>query len=158
MNQWVDISFDCLPLRTISRFDIPVDASPRYRKRCEDILAAIKKHGSHNTYYLHNAECVYHLTNDNSKGRICIEFEGTVLTNSDDTETLSADLVAKLKSETCDWLTEPIVNWFESSVEHSVKHEFNTYIQAGDLSKAKQRVEEIESSSDQEGGYLGMYL
>ncbi len=31
MNRWVEITFDCLPLRTITRFDIPLDASPKYR-------------------------------------------------------------------------------------------------------------------------------
>ena len=55
MNRPVDISFDCLPLRSIGRLDIPLDASPKYRARCERIKAAIDKHGSHNAYYLYHA-------------------------------------------------------------------------------------------------------
>ena len=31
MQRYVEIVFDCLPLRSISRLDIPIDASPRYR-------------------------------------------------------------------------------------------------------------------------------
>ena len=27
MKQWIEISFDCLPLRTIGRLDIPLDAA-----------------------------------------------------------------------------------------------------------------------------------
>ena len=37
MNRWVEIAFDCLPLRTITRLDIPIDASPAYQQRCERI-------------------------------------------------------------------------------------------------------------------------
>src|SRR5262249_6595021 len=64
LQRYVEITFDCLPLRSISRMDIPIDASPRYRQRCENIKAAIEHHGSHNSYYLYNAQCVFHLTND----------------------------------------------------------------------------------------------
>ena len=70
MQRYVEISFDCLPLRTMSRLDIPIDASPRYRARCERIKAAIETHGSHNTYYLYNANCVFHLTNTANIGML----------------------------------------------------------------------------------------
>ena len=52
MNRWVEIEFDCLPLRSIGRFDIPLDASPVYQAKCERIKQAIDQHGSHNSYYL----------------------------------------------------------------------------------------------------------
>ncbi len=158
MSQWVEINFDCLPLRTITRLDIPIDASPKYQKRCEDILSAIKKHGSHNSYYLHNASCTYRLLNSAESGFVKFEFEGTVLTDQGDVEVTGTDLKTKLLSETCDWITEPIVQWFQQTVSHSVANEFNLYIQAGDLEKAQKRIEEIEASSDQDGGFLGMYL
>ena len=29
MDRWVEISFDCLPLRSVGRLDIPMDASPK---------------------------------------------------------------------------------------------------------------------------------
>ena len=52
MNRWVDVTFDCLPLRSIGRLDIPIDASPKYRERCERLKACIDKHGAHNSYFL----------------------------------------------------------------------------------------------------------
>ena len=158
MQRWVEISFDCLPLRTVGRLDIPIDASPKYRQRCERIKDAIERHGSHNTYFLYNAKCLYHLANHESLGEIGFKFEGTVLTDSSDERTERCDLQVELLSETCDWLTEPIVNWFEETVSRSVSVEFDRYIAAGDLDKAKQRIEQIQATSDQSGGYVGMYL
>lgn len=32
MDRFVDISFDCLPLRSIGRMDVPLDASPKFRE------------------------------------------------------------------------------------------------------------------------------
>ena len=40
MNRWVEIAFDCLPLRSVGRLDIPIDASPKYRERCEQMRRA----------------------------------------------------------------------------------------------------------------------
>ena len=51
-----------------------------------------------------------------------------------------------------------MVDWFATTVTHSVKYEFDRYIEAGDLEKTKQRIEELEASSDASGGYVGMYL
>ena len=84
MHRWVEISFDCLPLRTVGRLDIPIDASPKYRERCQAIKTAIEKHGSHNTYYLYNASCTFHLTNDRNVGSLEFKFDGTVITDADD--------------------------------------------------------------------------
>ena len=63
-RQFVEIMFDCLPLRSVGRLDIPIDASPKYRQRCERIKDEMERHGSHNSYFLYNASCVFHLTND----------------------------------------------------------------------------------------------
>jgi len=158
MNRWVEIAFDCLPLRSVGRLDIPIDASPKYRERCERVKAAIEKHGSHNTYYLYNAKCTYHLTNDEELGMVQFGFEGTVFTDSEDLRCESCDLEVELKRETCTWLTEPIVRWFAETVPHSVTVEFNRYIDAGDLKKTKEQIEKIRAASDEAGGYLGMYL
>ena len=46
------IVFRCGPS---GRMDIPIDASPAYRARCERIKHALETHGSHNTYFLYNA-------------------------------------------------------------------------------------------------------
>jgi len=158
MNRWVDISFDCLPLRTISRMDIPIDASPKYQAFCQRVKSAIEQHGSHNSYYLYNARCVYHLLNHAVKGVIQFRFEGTVLTDEEDRRCRTCDLHVDLVGETCDWLSQPVVDWFGETVSRSVAIEFDRYIEAGDLQKAKDRVEQIQKASDEAGGFVGMYL
>ena len=158
MSQWVEITFDCLPLRSIGRWDIPIDASPKYRAFCERVKAAGEKHGSHNTYYLYNAKCIFHLTNSDDLGALEFRFEGTVMTDSADQETRSTDLSVELIRETCDWLTEPIVSWFTDTVAKSVQAEFDRYIEAGDLAAAQERLDKIEAESDESGGFVGMYL
>ena len=158
MNQNVAITFDCLPLRSIGRMDIPIDASPKYRSRCEHILRALETHGSHNTYFLYNARCTYHLTNSEELGTIQFRFEGTALTDDTDRRTKCCDLEVELVSETCDWLTEPVVAWFAATLRRSVAVEFDRYIEAGDLDQAKARIERIQAESDEQGGFVGMFL
>ena len=158
MQRYVEITFDCLPLRSVSRLDIPLDASPRYQQRCENIKSAIERHGSYNTYYLYNAHCIFHLTNDAELGMLDFTLEGTVLTDDSDQKTVEADLQVSLKRETCDWLTEPVVAWFKETVPRAVIAEFDRFIAAGDLEQAKKRADAIQSKVDQSGGYMGMYL
>jgi hypothetical protein len=158
MDRYVDISFDCLPLRSVGRFDIPIDASPEYQALCERIKRAAGKHGLHNSYYLHNARCVFHLTNDPQFGMLEFRFEGTVLTDADDRNTLRCDLQAELHRETCDWLTEPVVAWFAEAVSQAVRIEFDRYIAAGDLEKTVERIGQIQAESDRHGGFLGLGL
>jgi hypothetical protein len=158
MKRHVDISFDCLPLRGVGRLDIPIDASPKYRARCEQIKLALETHGSFNTYYLYNARCVFHLTNSDEIGMLEFRFEGTALTDSADQHTERCDLKVELLRETCDWLTEPIVEWFRETVPKAVAVEFDRYIAAGDLAQAVKRIERIQAEADKQGGYVGMYL
>lgn len=158
MDRWVEITFDCLPLRSVGRLDIPIDASPKFRAHCERIKLAIEKHGAHNSYYLYNAGCAWRLTNHADLGLIEFRFEGVALTDIEDRSCQGCDLSVTLVRETCPWLTEPVVEWFASSVHHAVAVEFDRFIEAGDLSKAKARIERIQAASDQQGGYLGMYL
>lgn len=158
MNRYVEISFDCLPLRSVGRLDIPLDASPKYRQRCERIKQAIEAHGSHNVYFLYNAECVYHLTNSPESGSLEFSFEGVALTDETDQKTVRCQLEVELVRETCDWLTEPIVEWFKETVARSVAVEFDRYIAAGDLAQTVERIARIQAESDQQGGYVGMYL
>jgi hypothetical protein len=158
VTHWVDITFDCLPLRSVGRLDIPIDASPKFRAQCERIKAAIEQHGLLNTYYLHNAKCQFHLTNSPDIGMIEFRFEGTVLTDSSDQRTETCTLQVELVRETCDWLTEPVVHWFHETVSHAVQAEFDRYIAAGTLTQTLERLKKIQAASDQSGGYLGMYL
>ncbi|MBN8624498.1 MAG: hypothetical protein J0M17_03315 [Planctomycetes bacterium] len=158
MDRYVDVSFDCLPLRSISRMDIPLDASPKFRAKCERIKEALERHGSLNTYYLHNARCVFHVTNDPELGMLEFEFEGVVTTDDADERTRSADLQVQLVRETCDWLTEPIVAWFTDTVKQAVSADFNLYIAAGDLARTKERIAKMEAEMESRGGFLGMGL
>ncbi len=158
MERWVEISFDCLPLRSVGRLDAPMDASPKFRAFCERVKASIDKHGAHNTYYLYNAKCVYHLANSSDVGMIEFTFDGVAITDDRDERTKHCDLHVELTRETCPWLTEPIVDWFADSVRRSVAVEFDRYIAAGDLKQAKQRIEKLQATIEEKGGYLGMYL
>ena len=152
------ITFDCLPLRSVGRLDIPLDASPAFRERCEKVKAAIEEHAAHNSYFLYNAHCTYYLTNDETKGMLQFGFDGTLLTDADDLHATKCDLDVRLEKETCDWMTEPVVSWFYQSVTQAVMVEFNQYITAGDLAKTKERTERIVNACDQSGGFLGMHL
>lgn len=158
MTRYVDIAFDCLPLRSIGRLDIPLDASPKYRERCERIKRALDEHGSHNSYFLYNASCGFHLTNDAEVGLLEFRFEGVALTDEADQKTIRCHLEVELVRETCDWLTEPIVQWFKETVQRSVAAEFDRYIAAGDLAQTVERINRIQAESDQKGGFVGMYL
>lgn len=158
MTPPVEISFDCLPLRSVGRFDIPVDASPKYRQRCERVLLAMQTHGTHNTYYLSNARCVFRLTNAPEVGMLEFRFEGTLITDETDRHARRADFEIELVRETCDWLTAPVVQWFHACVERAALVEFDRYIAAGDLARTEERIKQFQAQSDQKGGFLGMYL
>jgi len=154
----VEIAFSCLPLRTIGRLDIPLDASPKFRERCLRIKTAMEKHGSFNSYYLYDAVCRFQLTNQPELGMLEFRFDGTVLTDDDDQRTVRSDLSVELIRETCDWLQQPVVDWFHETVSHAVRAEFDLYIHSGNLDKTKQRIAQLQSQADQAGGFLGMYL
>lgn len=158
MGQWVEIEFDCLPLRSINRLDVPVDASPVYEQFVLRVKAAMERHGSHNAYYLHRGKCTFHLTNDSECGAVTFSFEGTLLTGSEDRNTRAIDLSANLDRETCSWLTEPFVHFLCDSVQHAVMIEFDRYIQAGDLEKTRERIRKLNEQSDAADGFVGMYL
>jgi hypothetical protein len=158
MRQFVEIEFECLPLRSVGRMDIPIDASPRYRARCERIKQALQSHGSHNSYFLYNAQCTFHLTNNAEFGMIQYGFDGTVLTDDTDQKTVRSALTVELARETCDWLTAPAASWLAECVSKAVEIEFDRYIAAGDLAQTVQRIEQLQAQSDQQGGFVGMYL
>jgi hypothetical protein len=158
MTHYVDVTFDCLPLRSIDRFDIPIDASPAFHAFCQRVIVAAGKHGLHNSYYLHGAHCIFHLTNDEYVGSLDFRFEGVVLTDPDDQKTVGSDLSVELDKETCDWLTGPVARWFTESVNYAVRVEFDRYIAAGDLKRTIERLQRIQQESDTHGGFLGMGL
>ncbi|HTU25320.1 MAG TPA: hypothetical protein VMF30_07985 [Pirellulales bacterium] len=158
MDRFVDITFDCLPLRSVTRLDIPLDASPKYQALCERIQQAIATHGTHNTYFLYNACCIFHLTNNPELGSIEFAFEGTVLTDPADQRTDHCHLNVRLQRETCDWLIEPVVAWLHESVQQAIRVEFDRFIEAGDLAQTVERIRRQQAQSDEAGGYVGMFL
>lgn len=158
MNRFVDITFDCLPLRSLTRLDIPIDASPKYQALCERILQAIATHGTLNTYYVYNARCTFHLTNNPELGSIEFVFDGTVMTDPSDQKTHRCHLDVRLERETCDWLIEPAVVWLRDSVAQAVSVEFDRFIEAGDLAQTLERIRRQQAQTDAAGGFVGMYL
>ena len=107
----VAIDFECTPLRSVPRLDIPLDASPRYRARLERMQRAVTAHGTRNAYYLTAGHCTFRFTNDEATGWVRFRFEGTVFTDESDARTSGSDLEILLDVETCDWLTQPAVEW-----------------------------------------------
>ncbi|GAA5505566.1 hypothetical protein [Novipirellula caenicola] len=157
-GKWVEIEFDCLPLRTVARIDAPLDASPVYEQFVLRVKDALQRHGSHNTYYLHRGVCRYHLTNDPLIGMLEFSFEGTVMTGEQDMKTKALEISTELKRETCEWLTEPMVTSFAESVQQALMVEFDRYIAAGDLKKTEERIKAIQEQNESDGGFIGMYL
>lgn len=119
---------------------------------------AVAAHGTRNAYYLSAGSCLFRFTNQPAAGWARFRFEGTVLTDDGDLQTTGSDLNIVLDVETCDWLTQPAVKWLTVSVKHAVEAEFDRYIAAGDLAKARERLAREQAEIDEAGGYLGMNL
>ena len=158
MNHFVQIEFDCLPLRSLPRLDAPPDAPPEQEALAAKVRQAVRKHGAHNAFYLYNARCVFHLTNDPNVGMLEFAFQGTVMTDADDRRAQSCDLEVELTRDVCDWITEPVVEWFRETVARAVQVEFDRYIAAGDLQKTVERMERLAEATDSSGGFVGMGL
>ncbi len=158
MDRWVEIAFDCLPLRSVARLDPPLDASPKLAAKFLRIKHAFEKHGAHNTYYLHNAHCIFHLTNDPNVGMVHFRFEGTIFTDIDDLRPIQTDFAIEIEKEDCDWLDQSVVDWFKETVKQAVLVEFARYIAAGDLSRTRERMKQIEKAVEAQQGFVGMYL
>jgi hypothetical protein len=154
----VDIVFDCVPLRSMARLDPPLDASPGLVAKYTRIKEAIAKHGTFNSYFLHNATCKFCVTNDPSNGMIAFKFEGVVLTDDSDLRAKQACLDVTLEKETCNWLEQHVVRWFEESVSHAVLVEFNRYIGVGDPEQTRKRMLQLERAVEENGGFVGMHL
>jgi hypothetical protein len=148
MQPVVDIAFDCLPLRSIGRVDIPIDASPAYRARCERLLQAIDKFGNANTYFLYNTRCVYRLANSDIDNMLRFTFGGVVVTDRSDGRADRAELDVKLTSETCDPMTPEVLAWFQRAVERAVIIEFNHFISAGALAARVENLGQVASIQD----------
>jgi len=127
----VDIAFDCLPLRTVGRLDVPLDASDALRRRAEQIKAAISAFGLERSYYLYNARCVFHFANSEVDGVCRFEFEGAVLTDAGDRKCVDTKLEVRLVSETCGGIPREVEIWLAERVRKSIAIEFDRFIAAG---------------------------
>ena len=119
---------------------------------------AVGLHGTRNAYFLSDGGCTFRFTNDTALGWVRFRFEGTVLTDDADARTTGSDLAIDLDQETCDWLTQPAVEWLRLSVKHAVEAEFDRYIAAGDLGRALERLAREQAHIEASGGFLGMNL
>jgi hypothetical protein len=158
MSQHVDISFRCIPLRSVGRFDPPVDVTDEQRAILQGLHRAVTKHGAHNAYYLSEGRCVFHLTNDETQGTVGFRFEGTLLTDPEDRRTTGADLTIELDYEVCQWLTAAGTEWLRQTVEQAVRVEFDQFIAAGDLQRTVERLQRLEAELGAKAGFLGMGL
>jgi hypothetical protein len=130
----VDIAFDCLPLRSIARLDVPLDASDALRRRSERIKAAIEAFGAERSYFLYNARCVFRFANSEVDGVCRFEFEGAVRTDAGDRKCEQTMLDVRLVSETCGGLPPVVETWLADRVRQAVAIEFDRFIAAGQLS------------------------
>jgi hypothetical protein len=151
MDSFVDIAFDCLPLRAVGRTDVPLDASIAFRARTEHLKQALERHGPENAYFLYNTRCVYRLANSDIDGMLRFAFEGTVLTDRSDAKAQRADLVVELTGETCGGVPPEALAWLERMVQRAVLVEFDHFIAAGQLAHRVGQlgqVSELASLSD----------
>jgi hypothetical protein len=134
----IEIAFDCLPLRSLGRLDIPLDASDAFRSRAERIKAALAEFGAERTYYVYNAHCVFRFANSEIDGACRFEFEGVVRTDAGDRKCQDARLEVCLASETCGGVPAEVEAWLSGQVRRGVAVEFDRFIAAGQLERAGQ--------------------
>jgi hypothetical protein len=158
MSDSVAIGFECLPLRSIVRWDSPWDASIQQRMLWSRIRNAVLLHGELNSYYLFDGACRFQLTNDPDIGLLRFAFEGTILTDAEDLRTRATFLSVELASHACDWLTGSALRWLEESVKWAVRVEFDEYLASGDLRRTAERLERLEAEQIANQGYLCMGL
>ena len=133
MNPPVHIAFDCIPLRSVGRLDIPLDASAAHRAHCQRLQDAIHEHGTENAYYLHQAMAVFRLANSAVDGMLRFEFQGTVLTDASDRKAVSAELDIRLAGNTALDMDAAALAWWQQIVRRAVVIEFDRFVAAGKL-------------------------
>ena len=155
MDPVVDIEFDCLPLRSVGRVDIPLDASPTFRARGERLQQAINTHAGRNAYFLYNTQCTYRLANSEIANMLRFTFDGTVLTDRSDCQAEEADLTIELAAETCGGVPPAALEWLRSIVKHAVLIEFDRFITAGHLAARVAELGAVDSLTSI-GNFAGM--
>jgi hypothetical protein len=131
MPDYVDIAFDCVPLRTVAQLRPPLDASPEVRQRCERIAAAIAQFGISRTYWIENAHCTFRLANSEVSGMVRFEVSGLIRTDPSDAKTEHLELDVKLAGETCGGVPDAARSWLTTQVERAIAVEFDRFLAAG---------------------------
>jgi hypothetical protein len=134
----IEIAFDCLPLRSIGRVDVPLDASDEFRSRAERIKSALAEHGPDRSYFLTGAHCVFRFANSAIEGACRFEFEGIVRTDVGDRVCRETHLDVRLASDTCGGVPAEVAAWLADRVREAVRIEFDRFIAAGQLERATQ--------------------
>jgi hypothetical protein len=155
MQPVVDIAFDCLPLRSIARADIPLDASPAFRARSERLQQSLKAYASENAYFLYNTRCTYRLANSDIDNMLRFSFDGTLLTDRSDCKADRADLNVVLIAETCGGVPPAALDWLRGIVKRAVLIEFDRFIAAGQLDERVKQLGSVDSIVDV-AGFAGM--
>jgi hypothetical protein len=148
MEPVVDIEFDCLPLRSVSRVDVPLDASPAFRARCERLQQAMEAHRGGNAYFLYNTSCTYRLANSDIDNMLRFTFDGTLQTDRSDCKAERADLDIKLAAETCGGVSPAAIEWLRKVVGRAVLVEFDRFISAGQLAHRVDQLGKVDSIKD----------
>src|SRR3954462_14464673 len=148
MQPVVDIAFDCLPLRSIARVDVPLDASPAFRARCERLQQATEAHADENAYLLYNTRCTYRLANSDIDNMLRFSFDGTLLTDRSDCKADRAILNVVLIAETCNGVPPAVLEWLRGIINRAVLIEFDRFITAGQLADRVDQLGMIDSITD----------
>jgi hypothetical protein len=148
MQPVVDIAFDCLPLRSIARVDIPLDASPAFRARSERLQQAVNRYAGENAYFLYNTRCTFRLANSDIDNMLRFSFEGMLLTDRSDCKADRADLNVVLAAETCGGVPPAAVDWLRGIVMRAVLIEFDRFIEAGKLAERVEQLGSVDSITD----------
>jgi len=156
MLQTVTIVFDCLPYRLVGDAGVPLDASPEQRALWNRLRAGMRKHGTTNTYFLYNADCVFQLTNSDT-GFLRFLLEGTVRTDEPDQRPIDVDLACQLaETDFPQPLAPAVLDFFREAVRRAVLAEFQLFIDAGNLKRALAEREQILHQWDQTRGFVGV--
>jgi hypothetical protein len=155
MQPVVDIAFDCLPLRSIARVDIPIDASPDHRARSERLRRAFDAYAGENAYFLYNTRCTYRLANSDIDNMLRFSFDGTVLTDRSDCKADRTDLDIVLTAETCGGIPPAALDWLRGIIQRAVLIEFDRFIEDGQLAERIKQLGSIDSVTDV-AGFAGM--
>ena len=67
-----------------------------------------------------------------------------MFTDDSDLRARHTSLKVTLDKETCPWLEQHVVKWFEETVSHAVIVEFDRYIGVGDPEQTKKRMQQLE--------------